>query len=346
MALADAWWEWAEKWPAPQTQLALRQRAKLWYEKALPQLTELNKAKAEKRAQSVNLPGTLSLELGGGAKLELVLVEKGSFAMGAQDGPLDEKPVHNVAIAQPFYIGKYPVTVAQFRRFTKITGYQTQCEKADNKGWTVKDGKWQETTEVNWETPGFTQSDAHPVVLASWQDAQAFAAWAGELTGQDVRLPSEAQWEFAARGPKNPRYPWSDRWEPALSNHRDASLKNSGFTDAPDAPCSKDDDGFAFAAPVGLYKNASWCGAFDMAGNVSQWVQDWYAAAYYAVTPQVNPVLDPPGPASGDDKVVRGGSWSDDERDCRSARRLHVEPARWFANLGFRVVVTVSAKQP
>ncbi|MGD0089297.1 MAG: formylglycine-generating enzyme family protein [Planctomycetota bacterium] len=346
MALGDAWWEWAEKSPAPQAQGALKQRARFWYEKALPLLTELNKTKVEKRTQSVNLPATLTLELGGGVKMEFVLVEKGAFTMGAPDGLLDEKPVHTVTLTQPFYIGKYPVTVGQFRLFIKKMGYQTQCEKAGNKGWTVIDGKWQEATDINWENPGFKQSDAHPVVLASWQDAQAFATWVSELTGRDVRLPSEAQWEFAARGPKSLKYPWGDKWAVGLSNHKDAALKNSGFADTPDAPCSKDDDGFAFTAPVGLYRNSSWCGAFDLAGNVSQWVQDRYAALYYGANPQGLAQIDPPGPGSGDERVVRGGSWSDVERDCRSARRMHVEPERWFANLGFRVVVVLPVQQP
>ena len=279
---------------------------------------------------------TLALDLGGGVKMEMVLVKAGEFAMGSNDGEGNEKPVHKVKISQPYYIGKYEVTVAQFRRFAEMAKYETECERGGNKGWTVKDGKWQSNVEgINWKMPGFKQEDNHPVVLVTWNDAQAFVAWASKLAGRTVRLPSEAEWEYAARGPKVPKYPWGDNWDGATSgNVGDASLRATGFNMIWGE--IKENDGFPYTSPVGNYKNsASWCGAFDMAGNVWELVEDASSDNYYAESPAV----DPKGPVDGNYRVIRGGSWIDGSSACRSAHRIGLHLDFRHSNVGFRVAV-------
>jgi formylglycine-generating enzyme required for sulfatase activity len=285
-------------------------------------------------------PKELVLDLGGGVKLELVLVKAGEFNMGSSDGEENEKPVHKVKISQPYYIGKYDVTVAQFQPFVDAAKYQTEAEK-QNKGWTVKDGTWQEVSGVNWRNPGFKQEDNHPVVVVTWNDAQEFCKWTAKATGRTVRLPTEAEWEYAARGPKSLMYPWGDKWEGILANVADASLRRVGFNMQWGE--IKKDDGYPFTSPGGAYKNASWCGAYDMAGNVWQWCQDYFNDKYYGASPAV----DPQGPDNGVDRVLRGGSWGFGPGDCRSAHRGGHHSGGCSAVGGFRVVVgCVSSRDP
>jgi formylglycine-generating enzyme required for sulfatase activity len=277
-------------------------------------------------------PKEFVLDLGGGVKMELVLVKAGEFNMGSNDGEENEKPVHKVKISQPYYIGKYDVTVAQFRAFADAAKFQTLAEK-QNKGWTLKDGTWQEVSGVNWRNPGFKQEDNHPVVVVTWNEAQEFCLWATKATGRTVRLPTEAEWEYAARGPKSPKYPWGDKWEGVLANVADASLRRAGFNIKYGE--IMEDDGYPFTSPGGAYKNASWCGAYDMAGNVWQWCQDFFNNKYYGESPAV----DPQGAANGDDRVRRGGGWTSPPSDCRPARRVGHHPRGCSAVGGFRVVV-------
>jgi len=274
----------------------------------------------------------LTLNLGAGVKMEMVLVKAGEFMMGSDEGGANEKPVHKVNISKPYYIGKHDVTVAQFRAFADTAKYQTEAEKC-NKGWTVKDGKEQEVAGVHWRNPGFRQEDNHPVVVVTWNDAQEFCKWATRLAGRTVRLPTEAEWEYAARGPQSPKYPWGDKWEGIMANVADASLRRAGFDMQSGA--IKEDDGYPFTSPGGAYKNASWCGAYDMAGNVWQWCQDYLNDNYYAQSP----AIDPQGPASGEVRVLRGGCWDRKPGDCRSANRGYYKPGHRVAHGGFRVVV-------
>ncbi|MCY3019922.1 MAG: SUMF1/EgtB/PvdO family nonheme iron enzyme, partial [Planctomycetota bacterium] len=283
-------------------------------------------------AKAEALPKEMSLDLGCGVKMDFLLVPPGEFMMGgprksAAEWQGNEGPIHKVTITKPYYIGKYPVTVAQFAAFVNTTKYQTDCEKGDKRGWSVKDGRWGQRTGVNWRNPGFEQTPDHPVVLVSWDDTQAFVAWASKQTGRDVRLPSEAQWEWAARGPKSLEYPFGEKWDGLKVNHCDVALKNSGW---PEGGGSNDNDGYAFTSPVGKFSNASWCGAFDMSGNLWQWVQDWEAD--YSGVAQV----DPQGPANGQRRVVRGGSWGYAPEYCRAAVRGCYRPGNRSTDDGFR----------
>lgn len=226
-------------------------------------------------------PGThVGQEIVGPAGIPLVWVPSGSFMMGSEDGWNDEKPVRQVNMSG-FWIGKYQVTVAQWR---SVMGSVPR--------------------------PNDQQGDDHPVVCVSWHDVQGFCEQVG------LELPTEAQWEYAARGPESLRYPWGNEWDGSKLCWWD----------------NKGPGGRTF--PVGSFpEGASWVGALDMAGNVLEWCADWYHDDYYASAPST----DPPGPSSGSMRVLRGGSWPYLAFNCRSAYRRHNTPDATFLNYGFRV---------
>ena len=289
------------------------------------------------------LPKEMALNLGADVTMECVLVPAGEFQMGDAEGFDSDKPVHPVRITQPFYIGKYTVTVAQFRQFAKTTGYQTDAEKQGD-GYTLADKKWKEVKGVNWRTPGFDQGDDYPVLLVSWNDAQEFAKWASNQSGKKIALPSEAQWEYAARGPQSLNYPWGNVWDGTKANHLDRTMKNSGLL-SNDSAFSSDTDGYVCTSPVGHFQNASWCGAFDMSGNVFQWCQDTLDNKFYANSRRDDPINNE---GLNGTRVLRGGAWIAASFMCRSAFRFFgFKPNLSSACNGFRVVVvTPSSKTP
>ncbi|MCB0164746.1 MAG: formylglycine-generating enzyme family protein [Anaerolineae bacterium] len=247
----------------------------------------------------------------------MIYVPSGSFEMGSQDGDMDEQPVHKVNL-DTFWIDRAEVTVAMFHTFVKQTNYQTTADK-EGHGIAFVDGEWySQLVGVNWQHPhglkGPASKNDHPVTQVSWQDAEAYCTWAG------VRLPTEAEWEYAARGPKANRYPWGNQPpSPDLVNYYRLHLDtNLGTT------------------PVGSYpKGKSWVGAVDMAGNVWEWVADWYDSDYYKVSPKKNPK----GPSRGTHKVRRGGSWAADNTYIYSAHRHNqagLDPNFRVDDTGFR----------
>ena len=335
--VGDGWWDMSEKETGKEAKAAFQARARFWYGKAQPALTGLAKTKIEKRLAAVpalDAGKTLSIHLGGGVRMELVLVPAGEFMMGDDSGGAEERPAHKVKISKPFYMGKYKVTVAQFRAFADATKYVSEAEKS-NGGSSVKDGKWQTLNGISWRTPGFKQEDNHPACVITWHDAQEFCRWVGKLTGRKVCLPTEAQWEYAARGPKSPKYPWGDKWDGTKANHADVTWRKSPAA-VQDWGSSDDNDGFAWTAPVGSYKNsASWCGAYDMAGNAWERLEDFFNDTYY----QESPAVDPKGPATGEARVLRGGSWNHGAGGCRAAGRHRHDPGSRDAGVGFRVAL-------
>ena len=266
-------------------------------------------------------PPTLTLALGGGVKMELVLIPAGTFKMGSPDNEADrqgqqESPQHEVAITKPFYMGKYEVTVGQFRRFAEIAKYQTDAERAGNIGWSYDNG-WKEHSGVNWKMPNFPQEDDHPVCLVSWNDAKAFVLWAAKATGTAVRLPSEAEWEYACRAKTTTRFYIGDQ---------DKDLDKAGWFDGNSGRKTH---------PVGQKTPNAW-GLFDIHGNVWQWCEDRGQMDYYANSPRT----DPPGPLDfGNDRVLRGGGFDDPPANCRSAKRSWRNHALRDTSIGFRVVV-------
>ena len=267
--------------------------------------------------------------------MKLVLIPPGEFMMGspeAEEGRFDwEGPQHRVRITKPFYLGAHEVTVGQFRRFVSDAGYKTDAEKDGKGGFGVTaDGNWEQKPEYTWRNPGFPQTDEHPVVNVSWNDAVAFCEWLSGKEGREYRLPTEAEWEYACRAGTTTRYYHGNEEEglAQVGNVADAEAKKKfpGWTTISAS------DGYVYTAPVGKFR-ANGFGLYDMHGNVWEWCSDWYDAKYYANSPVDNPK----GPASGSYRVVRGGSWRDSPRLCRSASRLGGSPVRRCYDLGFRV---------
>jgi formylglycine-generating enzyme required for sulfatase activity len=220
----------------------------------------------------------------------------------------DELPQHSVTL-DSFWIDRTEVSNAQYR----------QC---------VDSGICQAPTKCDWGEPTYDDKTKtnYPVVCVSWYDTQAYCAWVGR------QLPTEAEWEYAARGPKGNIYPWGNEFNGTRLNFCDRNCtqkwKNVNYG-----------DGYVTTAPVGSYEaGGSWCGALDMAGNVWEWVSDWYSN--YPPAMQTNPA----GPATGDTKVVRGGSWYDTLTFVRAANRVGELPSNRTGHRGFRCVMLPMVK--
>lgn len=219
---------------------------------------------------------------------EMVWVPAGSFLMGSPSGVGwgSERPQHTLTLGG-YWIYKYEVTVGQYRAFCQATGHPFP------------------TT-----TPAWGWQDDHPMVHVTWFDVTAYAAWA------NAALPTEAQWEKAARGTDGRIFPWGDDWDTT----KFANITNSSGTH-----------------PVGSFPaGVSPYGAMDMAGNVWEWCADWYDAEYYAISPPVDPV----GPVTGTYRILRGGSWHhNQDMSVRCAARNSNDPNGHWDGDGFRCVV-------
>lgn len=261
---------------------------------------------------------------------DLVLVPAGSFVMGSpatEPGRYgSESPLHTVNMAA-FYLAKHEVTRAQFAQFVAATGHDVGNSCSTSEG-----GAMQQRTGRSWRNPGYGQTDADPVVCVSWEDAQVYALWLSQLTGQAYSLPSEAQWEYATRAGSQAARPWGENAEGACdyANVMDATGKARIAGIAWEGHrCA---DGHAYSAPVGsLQPNAF--GLHDLIGNVWEWTQDCWNKNYEGA------------PADGSAwlggncalHVNRGGGWYGEARDARSAYRDTLPAGIRDANLGFRV---------
>ena len=243
------------------------------------------------------------------APIGMVLIPEGPFEMGstAAHANADEHPVHTVHV-DGFYMDKREVTVLAYRKFVEETGHRPP----------------------DWEQVSiYSPADNHPIVFVSWHDAMAYAKWAGK------RLPTEAEWEKAARGGLVGKvYPWSDV-EPkgTQCNFADKHLEHYWWAD------KGADDGYAYTAPVGKYPPNKY-DLYDMAGNVWEWCLDEYDADFYTISPSTNPVS---GTASLDEfvsvhsqRVLRGGSWLVNALGVRNAVRFRLDPAAMNFSVGFR----------
>lgn len=220
--------------------------------------------------------------------LEFVLVPAGEFRMGTEDGDEDARPVHRVRLAA-FQMSRCEVTHAQYARFLQATGRQAPAHWTNNR----------------------FGNDLQPVVGVSWEDADAYCRWAGG------RLPTEAEWEYAARGTDGRPYPWGR--EPVDATRAAYHL----------------DVGFGATKPVGgAPAGASPFGVLDMAGNVFEWCSDWYAADAYGRSAAENPA----GPSTGEQRVIRGGAWISLPDACHAAARGHFPPGSRSLLIGIRVV--------
>ncbi len=283
---------------------------------------DLKAVEAKGFAVSKNEKGAWEADLGDG--IIMVYIPPGKFTMGSNDYD-DEKPPHDVYL-DGCWLGKTEVTVKQFRLFVENTGYKTQAETGDG-AYTWTGEKWEKRPDINWKNPGFPQADDHPVVCISWQDAVAYCNWLSGEKGLKFKLPSEAQWEKAARGSDGRKYPWGDH-DPYYQGKWYANYA------AHDSWERKGEDGFEFTAPVGSYPmGASPYGLLDMAGNVWEWCADWYDKDYYKNSPPRNPE----GPSKGSRRVVRGGGWDLSAVGIRCADRNYVTPSSRYSDLGFRL---------
>jgi len=266
---------------------------------------------------------------------EMVLVPAGEFWMGSSQNEADrfgdackksndqpaqrceayaqrEMPRHRVRLAA-FYIDRYETTNALFERFVRSTDHRTLAER-EGKGRILvrRDGTWHfaDVSGATWRTPNGPSISAppdHPVVQVAWSDADDYCRWAGK------RLPSEAEWEKAARGTDERQYPWGQEWDAAKAN----GAMSVGTT-----------------TPVGSYPNGgSPYGVHDMAGNVLEWVADWFEERYYTRSPERSPL----GPPAGSSRVARGGAWSNRWFYLRSTNRSYnIVPDHRSSYIGFR----------
>ncbi len=224
----------------------------------------------------------------------MILVPAGEFTMGSLGGDPDEQPVHKVYVGA-FFMDKHQVMVSQYARFLEATHQERPPD---------------------WNIMNKSQNQNRPIANVDWAESDAYCKWAGK------RLPTEAEWEKAARGTDGRVYPWGN--EPPTRFHANSGKEVWSNHSA--------------LSPVGTFEEGkSPYGVYDMAGNVWEWVSDWYDSEYYQLSPSQNP----PGPRKGSHKVVRGGSWgSNGITDLRSAdRETHLPSFRGFGT-GFRCAKT------
>jgi formylglycine-generating enzyme required for sulfatase activity len=245
---------------------------------------------------------------------EMILIPAGDFVMGSERGADDERPQQKVYVPD-FYIARYPVTNAEFEAFVEATRYVTAAEK-EGKGYCWLGNRLDWVHGADWRYPrgtiyvGIAGKDQHPVVQVSWDDALAYCQWAGK------RLPTEAEWEKAARGTDGRTWPWGNEWVDGKCNTSEGDLRDT--------------------TPVDRYSPAgdSPYGIADMAGNVGEWTEDWYKA-YPGSTFRKD--------AFGEKyRVVRGGSWEDYQKYTRCAVRDPLGPSIRYSQVGFRVVVSLA----
>ncbi|MFH1922451.1 MAG: SUMF1/EgtB/PvdO family nonheme iron enzyme [Planctomycetota bacterium] len=270
--------------------------------------------------------------------MNLVLIPPGEFRMGTSEEQLGqviaqaerdspgkwdtwyegqiprESPQHPVKITRPFYLGRFEVTVGQFRAFVEATQYKTDAEKDGKGGYSPSGVVPEQRPEYNWSNAGFPQTDEHPVINVSWNDAVAFCQWLSESSGQTYRLPTEAEWEYACRAGTTTSFSFGDD----LAKVDDYAWHDENCDSGPQ--------------PVGKKKPNAW-GLRDMHGNLWEWCADWYGDYDESLA------VDPTGSASDSEYIhaVRGGSWLDETPKCRSAMRLANSPTNCFFR-GFRVV--------
>ena len=254
----------------------------------------------------------MTLDLGNGVKMPRVLIPAGKFTMGSPasepDRAPDEGPEHQVAITEPFYMGIYPVTQEQYQQ---VMGANPSSLKGAN----------------------------NPVVNVSWGDAMEFCKKLSQKTGKRVRLPTEAQWEYACRAGTTTAYNTGNTLKPGQADcYFPASTAGPGYWEKFKAwvrsffPAGKQSQGGP--KPVGSFSPNAF-GLHDMHGNVWQWCADWYGEDYYANSPAINPT----GPRDGTFRVLRGGGWISNPQFCRSAFRICIVPGYRDFGVGFRVVV-------
>ena len=292
-----------------------------------------------------------------------VEIPEGAFTMGSMHGELKELPVHDVFL-DSYWIAKYPVTVAQFESFVEVTRYVTDNEKGE--------GCWIEAYgiiryDLDWRYPNFAQGIDHPVICVSWNDAMAYADWFSHRFNVEASLPTEAQWEKAARGTDQRKWPWGN--EPPDRTRANFADINYLVAFGPDQRNVDGtiDDGYPQTSPVDTYDSGqSPYGVFDMAGNTIDWIYDWYDASYYVRSPAKNPIGPERNPirrkfeieggwSDNLQRSIRGGAWTDASgvlsveeggHSVRSDMRERTDQFSSDDHLGFRLVIDKIDRHP
>lgn len=302
---------------------------------------ERSKREENERRRKEATPGNVTTNSIG---MKLVTVPAGEFLMGSHKSPAElailiegiakylqkEQPLHRVRISKPFAMGAYEVTRGQFREFAEASGYRTDGERdpKGSPGYNAEKNEYDRGPQYSWRSTGFHQTDDHPVVNVSWNDAEAFCRWLSRKEGRSYRLPSEAEWEYACRAGTTTLFHYGEAplGLVEVGNVADQSFEKqdpSGLGHGINA-----DDGVVFTAPVGSYR-ANQFGLYDMHGNVWEWCADWARKTYHASSPA------PKRPQ----RIYRGGGWTGSWIACSSARRSWGLPTHRVDNKGFRVVL-------
>lgn len=265
---------------------------------------------------------------------EMVVIGSGSFSMGSPDDEpgreMTEGIRRQVRIPVEIAMGETNITVDEFSSFVASTGYTASqsCSSWDGKNWS-------DSSALSWRHPSFPQTGAHPVVCVSWNDAVAFVGWLERRTAKAYRLPSEAEWEYAARAGSAKRYAFGDdekalcRFGNGADQTAETTIPGAAERWNAFAPCT---DGYAYTSPVNSFPTNAF-GLFDMIGNVTQWVEDCWHSDFDGAPSDGSPWLS----GNCDIRVRRGGSWYYDPPHLRSATRQGLTINTAISNLGFRV---------
>lgn len=264
---------------------------------------------------------------------EMALISPGTFMMGRDGGEPKryDGPVRSIEIAKPYYLSKYEVTFGQFEAFVKAANY-TPVQGCN----VFQNGKWGWADWANWRNPGLSDAPKaqEPVVCVSWDDATAYVDWLADTTGAPYRLPTEAEWEFAARDGTSGEFAWEGAAENGcgIANMFD----ETGKADFPTAPwdSASCDDGYAQDAPVGSFAPTS-AGVYDLLGNVWEWTQDCYVLPYPDSGPRDGTSVEVAGECAR--RTVRGGSWETRPSRLAPAFRGRDAPEAGFRTFGIRV---------
>jgi len=303
--------------------------------------------------------------------IKLAYIPAGEFMMGSDESAANleaagivlsdpeeisgESPAHKVTISRPFLLGVHEVTKGQFAAFVEDTGYRTETEQEGRGGWgyDATEKFSVQAPQYNWRNTGWPQSEDHPVVNVSWNDAVAFCNWLSrtegrtecysiegtrvvEVYGDGYRLPREAEWEYACRADTRTRYVSGDHPNSlaGFGNVRDASYERAASAGESSQSFFTFDDRWAFTSRCGEFKPNRW-GLHDMTGNVMEWCQDWFHEYPHGI------VTDPKGPMAGTARAIRGGAWRCGGASCfRTANRESGEPDFASCLVGFRVVLS------
>jgi len=261
----------------------------------------------------------------------MVRIAGGCFAMGSpnEEGGRDSDERQHRVCVEEFQLAKHEVTVGEFRAFVQATGYRTEAERWD--GCYSWDGKaWKKDASKNWRSPGFEQGERHPVVCVSWNDAQAYVAWLNRETAGRYRLPTEAEWEYAARAGTVTSSHWGN--DPEACRYANVHDETSKRVNKFDWPYHRCDDGYSVTAPVGRFEPNGYR-LYDMLGNVREWACSAYRAAYGGEEKRC-------ADDEGGRRVFRGGAWPNGPGAVRAAARVWRPAGARGSGLGFRLAMT------